>query len=139
MFFSTFELELPLIDLLCFSFTLLPGSLFLKHKLKLLVALYLVLSQLILSEERPQVIFKFIKLLIVSKPAFNPLAQLVIDYLFFVPLVNEENARIVALVSDTSPDDLIDFSNGSHLVPIVTCYLLVVVTIQVSHLIVWHA
>ena len=107
--------------------------------MELLVTLYLILSQLILREECPQIIFKCIELLIVPKPTLDPLAQLVIDHLFFVPLINEENARIVTLMSNAATNDLIDFSNGSHLVPVVTCNLLVMMAIQVSHLITWHS
>jgi len=42
-----------------------------------------------------------------------------------VAAVDKENARVVALVSDTSSNNLVDGPDGGHFVPVVSRYLLV--------------
>ena len=105
-----------------------------------MVTLDLILSQLVLSEESPQIILKGVKFIVVSQSTFDPFAQLVVDDLLLIPLIDQEDARIITLVSDASTNDLVNFPDCSHFVPVVTCDLLVIVlTIQESHLLTRHA
>ena len=97
--------------------------------LQLHITLYLILSQFILSEECPQVFFEALELFVVSQSALNPLAQLIVDDLFLIPFINQEDACVVALVSYATANNLVYFPDSSHFVPIVTCYLLVVIMI----------
>ena len=79
-----------------------------------------------MSKECAEVFFKILKFVERPQPALNPFTQLILYNLLLIALVDQEDAGVVALMSDAPTNYLIDLPNSCHLIPVVSCYLLVV-------------
>ena len=85
----------------------------------MLIVSSVVLAELILKKELFEFVLHHIVALVDSQSVAHPLAQVLVDVLGLVTLVNQKDRGVVRVVSNAPPNNLVDFADGGDFVPVV--------------------